>query len=128
MGKAKSGTKLPAKKLKKKAQRLGTKLVERARSKSPDTRAVVAVCNRCGKADKAAGKLVNWLQDRLAGEKELEGRLQVKRVGCLGPCPKKKLTVAVGGAKAKDWDRGFLVDPDRDRQALLSMVMQRLAV
>lgn len=128
MGKAKSGGKLKAKKLTKAARRLGGKLLQRARDQSSDTRAVVALCNRCGKADRGAGELASWLRDRVDGDEELRGRLAVKRVGCLGPCPKKKLTVAVGGARAKDWGRGFLIDPRRDRQALLSLLLQRIAV
>lgn len=128
MGK-KSGGELEAKKLKKKARAIGGKLLDKAHAKGLETRAVVALCNRCGNAKKAAGELASWLKDRVSSRKDLKQQLAVQQVGCLGPCPKKKkLTVAVGGASAKDWARGFLIDPDQDRQALLSLVLQRLAV
>ena len=52
----KSGKKLDSKKLKKKAAKLGGKLLEKARAKGRELRAVVALCNRCGKAKKAAGR------------------------------------------------------------------------
>ena len=121
MGKA---IKLKARKLKKKAQRLGTRLLAKARSRDSEAQAVVALCKGCG----AANELASWLKDQVGSRKRLAGKLAIERVGCLGPCPKKKLTVALGGAKAQDWGKGFVVDPDRDRKALLSLLVQRLAV
>jgi predicted metal-binding protein len=121
MGKA---IKLKARKLKKKAQRLGARLLEKARSRDSEARAVVALCKGCG----AANELASWLKDQVGSRKRLAGKLAIERVGCLGPCPKKKLTVALGGTNARDWGQGFVLDPDRDRKALLSLLVQRLAV
>jgi predicted metal-binding protein len=121
MGKA---IKLKARKLKKKAQRLGARLLEKARSRGSEARAVVALCKGCG----AANELASWLKDQVGSRKSLAGKLAIERVGCLGPCPKKKLTVALSGTSSRGWGQGFVLDPDRDRKALLSLLVQRLAV
>ena len=76
------------------------------------------VCRKCGEK-KRAKKLRSWLA------RELEGaELRVALTGCLDVCPKKdRVTVALGEGARGAW----VVDPKRDRPALLQAVVARLA-
>lgn len=87
---------------------------------------LVMFCRKCGK-QKQTGRLVRWLEKRLEA-RGLGDRVQVAQSGCHGTCPRKLISVALGTDRGKDWSRGYLVDPEADRERLFDTLVERLAV
>ncbi len=116
-------------KIKKKARRIALKVVERVIERRTSTQAVLVVCNRCSKSAGSASALQSWIEGRIDTDQSLKGRVAVRRVGCLGPCPKKKkLAVALGGERERDWKKAMVLDPKKDREDLLTFVSERIRV
>lgn len=120
--------KLKDRKLKKKARKVALRVLGRARERRRDVRGLLAICNRCGKKRDEVRKFTDWVEREIADDPALRDQVAVRRVGCLGPCPGKKLTVALGGTRDRDWKRCYVLDPKRDKGALMGLLCQRIAV
>ncbi len=89
----------------------------KVRTAKADFAEVVLVCGKCAKRQGVDRKRLGRALKRAAGRPEGEARPKARKVkvvetGCLGPCPKRMLTVATTASLARG--RVVLLDPTLD--------------
>ena len=97
---------------------------------------LVLVCERCFKEripeedpDKAAEigdfNLRDWLKKRLKDEGHW-GRVRAVSTSCMDVCARRRVTVVIDPKVEGEAAEAFVVDPFADREALYSLIVERL--